>query len=270
MLAVSMKSKTSLLNAGEPSSPSTPKVRGSRASSVSSVPVWEPSFRYAESRNIYAKKLTELRGRVYSDHETESHRGKWREAFAGPRREELEIELGCNAGHVTVEWAARDPKRAFIGLDWKYKPIFRGAEKGLKRGLDNLLFFRAHAERIRFMFAENELDRVSIFFPDPWPKKKHFKNRWITATRLHELHHVLRAGGVLHIKTDHPGYFDWIEEALSSTEMQGLWDVLSRTRDLHAGNPNARNLETPEVTLFEKLFIKDGLPIHQLMLAARK
>ena len=254
-----------------PAPPRPAKVRGSRANSItSSVPVWDEAFQYAESRNIYAKKLLELRGRIFSDHDTETHRGKWRETLPGPRREELHLEIGCNAGHVTVEWAARDPQHAFIGLDWKFKPIFRGAEKGVKRGLDNLLFFRAHAERIRFMFGENELDRVSIFFPDPWPKKKHFKNRWITATRLRDIHHVLRAGGILHIKTDHPGYFEWIEEALRSPENEGLWETLSHTRDLHADNPHAGKLQTPEVTLFEKMYIRDGLPIHQVRLKARK
>ncbi|MDR3606715.1 MAG: tRNA (guanosine(46)-N7)-methyltransferase TrmB [Oligoflexia bacterium] len=242
--------------------------RGSRASSENATPVTDPAFRYAESRNIYAKKLLELKGKVYADHDTETHRGKWRGTFSGPNREALHLEIGCNAGHVVSQWAARDPKTAYIGLDWKYKPIFRGAEKGLKHGLENLIFFRAHAERVRFMFAENELDRVSIFFPDPWPKKKHFKNRWVTADRLRDLHSVLRTGGILHIKTDHPGYFDWINDALQET--RALWEVMSHTRDLHGGNPDAKKLQIPDVTLFERLFINDGLPIHQVILKALK
>jgi tRNA (guanine-N7-)-methyltransferase len=158
--------------------------------------------------------------------------------------------------------------RAYIGLDWKFKPIFRGAEKAVKARLDNLLFFRAHAERVRFMFGEGELDRVSIFFPDPWPKKKHSKNRWVNADRLTDLHHVLSPGGILHIKTDHPDYFDWMEEAIEKT--RPLWETLSHTRDLHAGNPDAGKLQIPEVTLFERLFIHDGLPIHQVQLKAVK
>jgi tRNA (guanine-N7-)-methyltransferase len=254
--------------------------RGVRASSVSGVPVWDAAFKYAESKNIYAKKLLELAGRVYSDHETETHRGKWREAFPENIKESikestktdpkksLHLELGCNAGHVINQWAARDANTAFIGLDWKFKPIFRAAEKAIKADLGNLLFFRAHAERVRFMFAENELSRVSIFFPDPWPKKKHSKNRWITAERLTDIHHVLCSGGILHIKTDHPDYFDWIREAIEKTHT--LWEVVSETRDLHAGNPNAAKLQIPEVTLFEKLFIHDGLPIHQVILKTIK
>lgn len=236
------------------------------------MPVWDPAFQYAESRNIYAKKLLELKGRIYSDHDTETHRGKWREAF--PKHDNkkwpasLQLEIGCNAGHVVTQWAARDPESAYIGLDWKFKPIFRGAEKGVKSSLENILFFRAHAERVRFMFGEGELNRVSIFFPDPWPKKKHAKNRWVNADRLTDLHHVLCANGILHIKTDHPEYFAWMEEALAKTSH--LWETLSHTRDLHGGNADAKKLQIPDVTLFERLFIQDGLPIHQVILKAVK
>ena len=80
---------------------------------------------------------------------------------------ELHVEIGCNAGHVIVEWAKQNPQRAYIGIDWKFKPIFRGVEKGLKRGLDNLIFFRAHADRLKYMFGESEIDRLSLFFLIP-------------------------------------------------------------------------------------------------------
>jgi tRNA G46 methylase TrmB len=73
---------------------------------------------------------------------------------------------------------------------------------------------------------------------------------------------------VFHIKTDHAGYFDWMLEALKPN--LDLWEVLEQTRDLHGGNPSAGQLRIPEVTLFEGLFIKDGLPIHSLRLRRRE
>jgi tRNA (guanine-N7-)-methyltransferase len=187
-------------------------------------------------------------------------------APAGARRP-LKVEIGCNAGHVTVEWAARDPKTAFIGLDWKFKPIFRAAEKALKRDIHNLIFLRAHADRIEYIFEENEIDFLALYFPDPWPKKSQLKNRWLTADRLKSVAKLVRPGGIFHIKTDHLGYFEWMEDAIS--QVGELWETIAHTRDLHAGHPAPEKLKSPDVTLFESLFIKDGIKINSVTLRRR-
>lgn len=231
------------------------------------LPIFHPDYRYPKSDNIYADKNEALKGRIYSANDTESKRGHWLEAFPARLQTpatELHLEIGCNAGHVVVEWAKLNPNRAYIGLDWKYKAIHRGAEKALKRGLDNLLFFRAHAIRLKYMFGENELDHIAIYCPDPWPKKAHWKNRYINPEQLRDIHQVLKPGGILHIKTDHRGYFDWMEDAISKTAT--LWKLENRTNDLHANNPDRLKLQIPDVTLFEKLFIADGIPINSVTL----
>lgn len=231
------------------------------------LPLQHPDYRYPESRNPYSQKIEKYRGVVFSNNETETLQGRWRTALAdgdsSPGRK-LVVEIGCNAGHVIVEWAARDPKTAYVGLDWKFKPIFRAAEKAEKKGLKNILFFRAHADRIQHMFGPGEIDELCLYFPDPWAKKKQLKNRWLTAARLREVAPLLKMGGILHIKTDHLGYFEWMEEAVKETAE--LWEVLEHTRDLHAGNPRAHELKMPEVTLFERLFIADGIKINSFRL----
>lgn len=235
------------------------------------LPLSHPDYRYPESRNPYWQKVREQQGQAFGDNATEEHRGSWRNQFADhsqypdPTRP-LHVELGCNAGHVVLEWAARDPATAFIGVDWKFKVIHRAAEKAKGRKLRNLLFFRAHSERLPFMFAPGEIDRLSLFFPDPWPKKSQWKNRYLTAERLRELAPLLRPGtGRFHIKTDHAGYFEWMEEAVS--QCSTTWRVVERTTDLHAHHPDPTQLKIPDVTLFERLFIKDGIPIKSLTLA---
>ncbi|HAR42417.1 MAG TPA: hypothetical protein DCS07_07260 [Bdellovibrionales bacterium] len=241
------------------------------------LPIHHPDFQYAPCGNPYAAKIRELAGRAFTDAATEQHRGNWRVAFPDTAnyqsrlpetQRELHVELGCNAGHVTLEWAARNPDQAFIGLDWKFKPIFRAAEKALKRNLGNLLFLRAHAERLQFIFAQEEIDRLYLFFPDPWPKKSHWKNRFITTEEILCILPLLKRGGIFHIKTDHPEYFAWIEEALEKARPLSKieWRVVERNTDLHAGHPAATQLQIPEVTLFERLFIQDGIRIHSLKL----
>src|SRR4051812_40759936 len=225
--------------------------------SANRLPVQHPDYRYPDSKNPYWLKLKEFAGRVFSDNETEKHRGEWRKLFPSPPRE-LHVEIGCNAGHVVLEWAARSPENGYIGIDWKFKPIFWGIEKALKRGIPNLLFFRAHAERVPFMFGEGEVDFLYLFFPDPWPRKKQWKNRFVKPETLASIAPVVKKGGIFHIKTDHATYFEWMLEALAQSEKEfgKKWEIVEQTRDLHAGNPRAAELKIPEVTLFERLFIK--------------
>jgi tRNA (guanine-N7-)-methyltransferase len=235
--------------------------------SANRLPVQHAEYRYPESKNPYWAKLQAFAGRVFSDNDTETHRGHWREMFPELPKE-LHVEVGCNAGHVVLEWAMQNPGNGYIGVDWKYKPIFWGVEKALKRAIPNLLFFRAHAERLPFMFGEGEVDFLYLYFPDPWPRKKQWKNRFLTSQSLTQVAPILRKGGIFHIKTDHPGYFEWMLAALAKSEQESgkLWEVVEQTDDLHADNPKASELKIPEVTLFERLFIKDGIKINSLKL----
>ena len=246
--------------------------------SANRLPIDHPDYRYPESKNPYWTKIKEHAQRIYSDQATEAHRGHWRNqmpdasqaklAASDPqKRRPLHVEIGCNAGHVSLEWAKQNPQTSFVGIDWKFKPIFRAAEKASKREIENLLFFRAHAERLPFMFAPGEIDFLALYFPDPWPKKAHWKNRFFTAQRLRAIRPLIADNGTFHIKTDHPGYFEWMEEAVS--QCLDLWTIAERSTDLHRNHPNPLALEIPAVTLFEKLFIRDGIKIQSLTLTPR-
>ena len=231
------------------------------------LPIQHPEYRYPEARNPYSQKLSDFKGYVYSENETELHCGQWRNQFLNSnqnQKTELCVEIGCNTGHVTRAWAEQNPDKLFIGIDWKFKIIHKGAEKAKKLGLKNLIFLRANVERIQYMFAENEIDRLCLYFPDPWPKKSQWKNRFLKASTLQDCARILKVGGIFHIKTDHAGYFEWMESAVQETK--NLWQIEHRTTDLHASHPSPDKLEIPDVTLFEKLFIKDKIPIKSLTL----
>jgi tRNA (guanine-N7-)-methyltransferase len=227
------------------------------------LPVQHPDFKYSRSRNPYWTKLNDAIGRVFSDNETEAHRGRWREVFP-TLPQELHVEIGCNAGHVILEWAERNPSNAYIGIDWKFKAIHHGFDKALRRKISNVIFFRGYAERVQFMFGPGEIDALYLYFPDPWAKRLQKKNRFITGESLRMLATLVKKGGVFHIKTDHAEYFDWMEEALKETG--DTWEVLELTRDLHANHPNPLSLKIPDITLFEGLFLKDGIKINSVKL----
>ena len=240
--------------------------------------VLSPEFRYAPSKNIYWEKLTnlpeDLRGLAFTDHATEIQRGNWRNHFRAtlgkPPAPEvpLHVEIGCNAGHVCLEWAKQNPHALYIGIDWKFKQIYRLAEKSKKFRVDNLLAFRANADRLPFMFGRGEIDFLHMFFPDPWPKKAQKKNRTADRDWLLSVAPLLSGKGHFHLKTDHAEYFEFILENLES--LKDTYEIIEMTRDLHAGNPDAKSLTIPAVTLFEKLFIKDGLPIHSVKVRAKR
>ena len=240
--------------------------------------VLSPDFKYAPSKNIYWEKLMKLppgmKGLAYTDHQTEESRGKWRDQFpsvqgkALSEKPVLHVEVGCNAGHVCLEWAKQNPNQLYVGVDWKFKQIYRLAEKSQKFQVKNLLAFRANADRLPFMFEKGEIDYLYLFFPDPWPKKAQLKNRTADTEWLRSVAPLLSGRGYFHIKTDHADYFEFILENLN--QLTGTYEVLEMTKDLHAGNENARFLKIPEVTLFERLFIKDGLPIHSVKIRARR
>jgi tRNA (guanine-N7-)-methyltransferase len=239
--------------------------------SANRLPVTDPEYLYSDSKNPYREKNRQFEGRVFSDQDTENHKGQWLAKFPADTKRELHVEIGCNAGHVTLEWAASDPKGAYIGIDWKFKPIFWGIEKAVKRDIKNLVFLRAHAERLPFMFAPQEIDRLYLYFPDPWPKKKQLKNRFLTAQTLIRIAPLMKKGGIFHIKTDHAGYFEWMLEHVELANKEAaspVWEIVDKTHDLHKDHPNPTGMTIPEVTLFERLFIKDGIKINSMKLRA--
>lgn len=234
------------------------------------LPVNHPDFQYPRSRNPYYEKIhDDSGGLIFSEHGTEKHRGEWLKMFPakslpGTSLNDLHVEIGCNGGHVILEWAAKRPAEAFIGIDWKFKQIFRAAEKASERNLKNLLLFRAHASRLSYMFRKSEIDHLYLFFPDPWPKKSQWKNRWVNPENLRAAAETVKPGGSFWIKTDHDGYFEWMKDALA--EVSDVWETLELTHDLHSAHPEPTRLVPPDVTLFERLFIRDGIKIKSVRL----
>ncbi|MGE0615769.1 MAG: tRNA (guanosine(46)-N(7))-methyltransferase TrmB [Bacteriovoracia bacterium] len=234
--------------------------------------VADPAYRYYPSKNPYFNKLKGLSDKVFIENTAEARRGKWRELFpetcaraeALGRRPEVHVEMGCNGGHVLLEWATRDPANIYVGLDWKFKQIFMAHQKAERRGLKNVAVMRSHAERLPFIFGEGEIDRLYLFFPDPWEKKAQLHKRLVTADWLRAIAPSVRAKGTFELRTDHPGYFEAMIGAAQGAA--DTWEVVEFTRDRHANRADAGSLTMPEVTLFERLFIKDGIPIQKMVL----
>ncbi len=235
------------------------------------LPISHPQFRYPVSRNIYFSKLTQIQNlpspKAFLDHHAESKKGQWRSLFNFEKMTPLHVEIGCNGGHVLLGQAKASPKTAFLGIDWKFKQIHIAAKKAQKTDLRNVLFVRGNAERLPFLFEQNEISRLSFLFPDPWSKTAHRKKRLLKAQWLDSVWPLLQNEGEFELRTDHRDYFDFVLKEIP--KIKTPWEVVCKNFDLYKNHPNPRSLIIPEVTLFEKLFIKDGLPIHRLVLKKR-
>ena len=175
-----------------------------------------------------------------------------RELFGAPIP--LELELGLGKGLFLVEWAASHPESGFIGVERCQRYLTMAATRAARRGLANLRLVRTTAEDLLFRCLDDgSIAAVHVYFPDPWPKKRHLKRRLLTRANLERIACVLAPGGLLRIKTDHAGYAGAIAETLAS--VPGLVPV----------DPAAAFAGLPP-THYELKFALEGRAVHAFAL----
>jgi tRNA (guanine-N7-)-methyltransferase len=113
---------------------------------------------------------------------------------------------------------ARPLEQAFVGIEVSFKRTLKMARRLARTELRNVRLVEGTAEAILCSALEDaSVSRFWINFPDPWPKKRHFKRRLIQPPFAALLARRLVPGGELHVATDHPGYAEWIDLVLSKT-----------------------------------------------------
>ena len=120
----------------------------------------------------------------------------------------LEVELGSGDGSFLADWARKHPEHNFLGIERLLGRLRKLDRKGLRAGLTNLRLMRIEAAYFtEYLLPSASVNALHIYFPDPWPKRKHRKNRLVN-DRFTELSaKKLQSGGWVHLRTDHPDYF---------------------------------------------------------------
>ncbi len=127
----------------------------------------------------------------------------------------VEIEIGSGKGRFLIDSAQRHPMVNFVGVEWASKYLRIAHDRILKRQLKNIRLVRAEArEFVEFFVPTKSTQAFHIYFPDPWPKKRHHKRRLFTSGFLKELERTLMPGGWLWLATDYESYFEAILELL--------------------------------------------------------
>lgn len=125
------------------------------------------------------------------------------------------LEIGFGAGEALLEIARRHPAEDFVGIEVYRSGVGRLLGELEAHGLDNVRVLCADAEEaMPAAFAPGSLDRVLVYFPDPWPKKRHHKRRLVHAGFADAVARALKPGGVWRLATDWANYAEWMREVL--------------------------------------------------------
>jgi len=127
----------------------------------------------------------------------------------------LVVELGFGRGEYLRHLAETQPERAHVGVEVSFKRVLKMARRIAPTAESNLRLICAPGEQvIREVLEPGSVGTFWVNFPDPWPKKRHHKNRLLQAPFVAQLARRLAPGGLLHIATDHVDYAEAIDEVL--------------------------------------------------------
>jgi tRNA (guanine-N7-)-methyltransferase len=129
----------------------------------------------------------------------------------------LLLEIGCGNGHFLVAYATAHPAELCVGIDLRIERIDKALRKRDRAGLSNLHFFRCEAHDF-FDQAPGRIRLMDIYllFPDPWPKKRHHKNRLLQAGFLDLLASKAGQGSRLFFRTDYKPYYQEVSEIVAA------------------------------------------------------
>lgn len=170
-----------------------------------------------------------------------------------PELEKLVVEIGFGMGDATLEIAENFPGTGFLGIEVHLPGVGRVLGEIHTRGLKNLKVVHHDAVEVLAKLPKFSLDGFHIFFPDPWPKKRHHKRRLLQKAFVDQLVDLLKPGGYFYFATD------WEEYALEVRELLRSHPGL-RGPDTEW----AENISWRPSTKFEKRGVEENRPIREL------
>jgi len=127
------------------------------------------------------------------------------------------IEVGSGKGTFLVNQAKSQPEVNFIGIEWASRYYRLAVDRIGRWNLSNVRIIRTDAARfIAEVVPDLSVDCFHIYFPDPWPKKRHHKRRFFNAVNLEQLIRCLKPAGTIRAATDHAEYFEQIRAVISA------------------------------------------------------
>lgn len=176
----------------------------------------------------------------------------WEDLFGNSNP--VELEIGCGKGRFIINSATQYPDINYIGIE-RASPYFRiMKERAAKSNLTNIRLLQDDAAYFIEKFVPDEsITAYHLYFPDPWPKKRHRKRRIFNGDFLTRVERTLIPGGTLDIATDFEQYFEEMIERLdASAVMKKMADIPERVKALGESRTN-----------FETKYVAEGRPIYR-------
>ncbi len=137
-----------------------------------------------------------------------------------PQSTEIIMEIGFGMGEATALIGKAFPEKGFLAVDVHRPGVGKLFSLIHEHGLKNLRVIQGDAHLILHdMVLDQSLDGIHLFFPDPWPKKRHNKRRIVNTAFLEQIAPKLKDGGFIHIATDWVPYAEWIEEVFAASTL---------------------------------------------------
>lgn len=129
--------------------------------------------------------------------------------FFEPKPKKIWLEIGFGGGEHLAAQAKANPHVGFIGAEIFENGIASLLRQSAEAALKNIRILDSDAREFLPIIGDRSLDRVFLLYPDPWPKNKHAKRRFVCRAALDQLARIMRPGAEFRIATDHPEYARW-------------------------------------------------------------
>ena len=185
--------------------------------------------------------------------------------FPHPQRP-LEIEIGSGKGTFLVQHAPAHPDTNFLGIEYAREFWAYAADRVRRHALHHVrMLYADAAELMHWRMPSGIASAIHLYFPDPWPKTRHHKRRMVSDRFLADAHRVLAEHAHLRIVTDHPDYWEWMEQHFNRwTAPEGVGGL--RYDRLPFERPDSAAEGEVVGTNFERKYRREGRPFHATIL----
>ncbi len=191
--------------------------------------------------NPYQDKIQTYPNIWNDEKEICSHKWQWRDLL---KKEKIMLEIGTGMGNFFAHYAENHPEMWCVGIELKFKRLYRTYEKCSDKGRGDVVLLRIMGQRICDIFSEGEVDELYLLFSDPWPKKAHHKHRVIQLDFLQSVSEILSINGIFIIKTDDDVYVEWICEHLDQSWIFEYQMTVDEDPEKRSAPNNATEFET--------------------------
>ena len=167
------------------------------------------------------------------------------------------IDIGAGYGESTIGISKTDSRKLVIACEKFIDGINKIAEKSFQHSLNNISIYHGNVHQLLDEYCPlNSISEIWILFPDPWPKKRHFKRRLININFLNKIRNFIKKDAIIHIASDSKSYISDILLSIHEVKKEFKW-INQNKNDW-----DYLNMPLPQTKYFQKA-LKNGLnPIY--------